>query len=55
MATVGFGDVVVETEPGRLVTIIFSFISILIVALPIGIISGSYVEEHELYNQKNKN
>lgn len=44
MSTIGFGDFVAETVVGRILSVILSIYSILIIALIPGIITSYYLE-----------
>ena len=45
LATIGYGDVVPATELGRLVAMVSALFGIALIALPSGIIAGSYMAE----------
>lgn len=45
LTTIGYGDIYVQTDLGKLVTMISAFLGIAIVALPAGIITAGYMEE----------
>ncbi|NLY82653.1 MAG: ion transporter [Clostridiales bacterium] len=52
--TVGYGDIVPITILGRLFASILTFLGVLVVAIPTGILSAGFVEEFSL-NKENKN
>ena len=45
LATVGFGDIVPESTPGRIIASMTIILGILMVALPVGIISSAFARE----------
>jgi len=42
--TVGYGDVTMVTAVGRIVSMVISFLGVLFVAIPTGVISAGFVE-----------
>jgi len=54
LVTVGYGDIYPVSVPGRVVTMISSFIGIAIVALPSGVITAGYLEEIKRSTDDNK-
>lgn len=54
LTTIGYGDVFVRTDLGRLVTMISAFFGIAIVALPAGIITAGYMEEISTSKDRNE-
>lgn len=53
LTTIGYGDIFVQTELGKLFTMVSAFLGIAIVALPAGIITAGYMEE--VANSKERN
>lgn len=47
LTTVGYGDIYPITTLGRIITMVSSFMGIVIVALPAGIITAGYMKEIE--------
>ena len=45
LTTVGYGDIYAVSTTGKIITMIFSFLGIAIVALPAGIITAGYMKE----------
>ena len=45
LTTVGYGDIYAISTTGKIITMIFSFLGIAIVALPAGIITAGYMKE----------
>ena len=45
LTTVGYGDITAATTIGRLVTVASTFVGIVIVALPAGIVTAGYLQE----------
>merc|ERR1719491_432360 len=44
MSTVGYGDVVPQTRPGRIVTSVMVIVSLLYMAVPLGLIGHAFTE-----------
>ena len=44
LTTMGYGDISPVTVPGRIVTMVSSFVGIAIVALPAGIVTAGYMD-----------
>lgn len=51
--TVGYGDIVPITVLGRIFASILTFLGVLVVAIPTGILSAGFVEEFSLENKNN--
>lgn len=47
LTTVGYGDIYMVSVPGKIITMVSSFVGIAIVALPAGIITAGYMREIE--------
>ena len=53
--TVGYGDIVPITVLGRIFASILTFLGVLVVAIPTGILSAGFVEEFSLENKNDAN
>jgi voltage-gated potassium channel len=45
LTTIGYGDIVPDSDIGKIVVLISSFLGIAVIALPAGIITAGYMEE----------
>jgi voltage-gated potassium channel len=54
LATVGYGDITAVSAAGRLFTILSTFIGIVVIALPAGIVTAGYLEELRILREDGK-
>ncbi len=51
LLTVGYGDIYPITPPGKAVSIVITFLGVLMVAIPTGIISAGFVEQYSRFKR----